>query len=421
VLRDAAKPTSEKPWVAWSVVVIWSLFVFLTIPFARTIRNFVSENWGRDLFTYSVLVVIAVALVASAFYVIRYRVSAPKSHLLWLTTTAIFFTAYTIYLGKRSPEESIHFIQYGVLGILVFRALSIKYRDITIYFSASIIGGMIGIIDELIQWLIPERFWDFRDVWINFFAAALVQVAISKGLRPAYISNRPSIQNIRFLCRLLAAAAAMIGVSLLNTPERVAWYAERIPGLEYLKNNESIMVEYAYQHHDPEIGIFFSRFPLNDLRKTDLARGKEAAAVLNMYPDRASYKDFLKIYTSAVDPFLHEARVHLYSRDANFSVALNIGPTSDGYEWALTKAYRENQILEKYFSNTLQSSIYVWPPEKFTLTEQYLQQEKVFRSWVSRHLITSVTDIQVATFFVLLVVGLVLSDLYLKRRGRLSK
>ncbi|CAB5079197.1 hypothetical protein D3OALGA1CA_4367 [Olavius algarvensis associated proteobacterium Delta 3] len=405
----------EKPWVAWLVVAVWSFSIFLTIPLARRIREFVSEQWGRELFTYAVLATIAVAFTTAVYYVARYRPSASRKRLLWLAASAAIFTAYTIYLGKRSPEEAIHFIQYGVLGILVYRALSIKRHDFTIYISAAVICGIIGTVDEFIQWLIPQRFWDFRDIWINFFAAALVQVAIAKGLEPTYIAGRPSVGNLRFLCRLLAVAAAMIGASLINTPFRVAWYADRIPGLEYLKKNESIMVEYAYRHDDPDIGMFYSRFLPNELQKTDLERGTEAAAILNMYRDRSSYSKFLKIYTSAIDPFLHEARVHLFSRDANFSRAMEIGPNSDGYAWALTKAFRENQIMEKYFPNTLHASAYVWNADQLAFAERHLRHDKVFKSWVSRHLITSFTDAQAASVFVLLVLGLVLLNQLLKK------
>jgi hypothetical protein len=408
-------PPQEKPWVSWLVVSIWSLFIFSTIPLARMIQKFVSEQWGRELFTYAVLATIAVALLAAIYTVARYRPAIRGSRFFWLIATAAIFAGYTIQLGKRSPEEAIHFIQYGVLGILVFRALAAGHHDITVYFSAAVICGIIGTVDEIIQWLVPQRYWGLRDVWYNFFSAAMVQVAIAKGLKPTYIAGRPNLSNLRFLCRLLAAAAALIGVCLINTPARIAWYAERIPGLGYLKVNESVMAEYGYRYNDPDIGIFHSRLSPDKLRNADLERATEAAALLNIYRDRSDYKDFLNTYTPVNDPFLHEARVHLFSRDTNFSRAMELGQNSDYYGLLLTTAYRENQIMEKYFPNTLRASDYIWHSGKLVLAEKHLLQNKVFKSWVSRHLITSVTEAQVGSFFALLVLGLVLLNRYLKR------
>lgn len=291
--------------MSWLVVSIWSLFIFLTIPLARTIGKFVSEQWGKELFTYVVLAAIAVALAAAVYYVVRYRPAASGGRFFWLIVAAAIFAGYTIQLGKRSPEEAIHFIQYGVLGILVYRALAIQQHDITIYFSAAVICGIIG--------------------------------------------------------------------------------------------------------------TFRSRLSPDELRNADLERATEAAAILNIYRDRSGYKDFLSIYTPVNDPFLHEARVHLFSRDTNLSRAIEIGQNSDYYALLLTTAYRENQIMEKYFPNTLRSSDYVWHPGKLATAEKYLLQDKFFKSWVSRHLITSVTEAQVGLFFALLVLGLVLLSWYLKK------
>jgi len=407
-------PPQGKPQVAWLVVVSWSMVIFATIPLARRIGEFVAWQWGKQVFTYTVLAAIAVALAAAVFYVARHR-SVVAGSLIWLVAAAAVFVAYTVQLGKKSPEEAIHFVQYGVLGVLVFRALAFQRHDVSIYFSAAVICGVIGTVDEIIQWLVPQRHWDLRDVWINFFAAALVQVVIVKGLKPTYIAMRPGAGSIRFLCRLLATAAALMGVCMLNTPARIAWYAERIPGLGYLKHNESVMAEYGYRYEDPDIGVFHSRLSPDALQQADRQRAAEAAGILNIYRGRSGYKDFLGIYTPVSDPFLHEARVHLFSRDANFSWAMEGGENSDRYSLMLNTAYRENQIVERYFPNTLRASDYSWSADQLEVAKKNMLPDKAFSSWVSRHLITRFTEFQIGTFFALLTLAFLLLDFYLKR------
>jgi uncharacterized membrane protein len=183
-------PPREKQCLSWLYVVIWTLIIFVNIPLARTFQRFVAHYWGRDLFTYAVLSAIVIALIVALLYVIRHRSTFLGSY-LWLLVIATIFIAYTIELGKKNPEESIHFIQYGVLGVFVYRALTHQFQDFRIYFAAATICAVIGTSDEIIQWITPDRYWDLRDIWINFFGASLIQIAIAKGLKPKFIRRRP--------------------------------------------------------------------------------------------------------------------------------------------------------------------------------------------------------------------------------------
>jgi hypothetical protein len=326
---------------------------------------------------------------------------------------AAIFVVYTIKLGKRNPEEAIHFIQYGVLGVFVYRALTHRLQDVSVYFAATIICAMIGTIDELIQWMTPNRHWGLRDIWINFFAAALVQIAIARGVRPKFVGNRPARPNLRFLLRLTIAAIMLFWVSLLNTPGRIAWYAERIPWLAFLKHNDSVMLEYGYLYNHRDTGVFRSRFSLKELESTDRKRGKEAAEILDRYRDRNAYSEFLKIYTPMSDPFVHEARVHLYGRDFHFAEATEHKDDPKKYAKHLTIAFRENRIMEKYFSKTLRCSMYVWTADESALTRDHLLPDLPRESWVSRDLVTRVSETQVGLFFVLLLASLGLLHWYL--------
>jgi succinate dehydrogenase hydrophobic anchor subunit len=404
-------PPREKKWISWLWVAAWSLLIFVTIPLARLIQDYVSRHWGRTAFTYTVLATIMGTLLAAVIGLYR-SPSTNRRNYLWLLSIAVFFSGYTYKLGQKSPEEAIHFVQYGVLGVLVFRALRHTRQDVSIYFAAALLCGSLGTVDEFVQWLTPGRFWGLRDIWINFVAAALVQLAIAKGLQPKLIAGRPSRANLRFLCRLVMIAAVLLGLSLLNTPDRIAWVAERVPGLDFLGRNESVMAEYGYLYEDPEIGVFRSRLAPEILHRTDLERGKSAAKLLDLYKDRSGYRAFLEIYTPVNDPFLHEARVHLFSRDQNFSWAKAIEVEPETKAKFLTTAFSENRIMEKYFPHTLQHSEYRWSRQQRTFAAKHRLPDKLHESWVSRHLFTRVSEAQVGLFFALLI--LVLAMLHLR-------
>ena len=400
-----------KEWMSWLYVAIWSLIIFATIPVGRVLQKFVAQRWGRETFTYVVLVGIVIAFGSSIFYLRRLR-AVSRSSYFWLFATAAIFVGYTIYL-RNAPEEAVHFLQYGLLGILTYRALAHRFHDVSIYFVAAIICGIIGMLDEIIQWLTPARYWGLHDVWINFVAGSLVQIGIAKGLTPSIIRGMPSRRNLQILCRLGMAAVVLLGFSLLNTPELIGWYADRIPYLGFLKTNESVMAEYGYLYTDPDIGSFRSRFSPSELRQSDRERAKEAAEILDRYQNRDEYREFLKIYTPVSDPFVHEARVHLFRRDGYFSMAKYYKENQELYStYHLTIAFRENQIMETYFRNTLHHSAYVWSAEKFALAKKHLMHDKEYESRVSKNLITRISTGQLGSFFVLLIIGLALLHFY---------
>ena len=408
-------PPKEKQWLSWLYVAIWTLCIFSVIPMARLIQKYVYQTWGRELFTYVVISVTIIALAVSIIYVYRLRLNSRTSY-FWLIAVAGIIFVYTLDLGKQQPEESVHFILFGVLGVLVYRALTHRLKDPSIFFAGAIICGCIGIVDEFIQWMTPRRLWDLRDIGLNLFSSALVQVAIAKGLRPAFILRGISRENLRFLCGLTITATAVLGGSLLMTPPRIVWISERIGFLEFLKYNDSVMLEYGYLYEDSEAGVFRSRFTPHELKQVEQTRAVEAAKILNKFQDEKLYSLFLGSYTPITDPFVHEARVHLFRRDRYFDKALEIGDNSKWYAAGLTIALRENLIMKKYFYNTLKHSNYIWTDEQSALARQHFLQDDFYDSPVSRDLITRVKEQQVAAFFVALILGLTLFRWYLGKR-----
>jgi hypothetical protein len=69
--------------------------------------------------------------------------------------------------------ERSHLIMYGVLGVLAWRLLGHWHEDGPRFEWAVLLAGGVGLLDELGQWLHPDRYFDWRDVGTNAVAAAL--------------------------------------------------------------------------------------------------------------------------------------------------------------------------------------------------------------------------------------------------------
>ncbi len=407
-------PPREQEWVSWTIVGLWTLIIYLTIPFARAIQKFVYLNWGRETFAYVVIGIVALASAAGVIHFRRSRMSLASY--VWLLVISGIFVKYTMAL--RSPEEALHFVEYGLLGFLAYRALCHRIRDVSIYFIAAILCTIAGTIDELIQWATPGRYWGLGDIWLNGFAGTLTLVAIAKGLRPSLISKGVSVTSVRWLCRASGVALILLLISLLNTPARIARYTDRFPFLAYLKNQESMMFEYGYLYDDPETGLFRSRLSSEELWRIDSDRGLEAAGILDRSRDKSAYRPFLRKYSPITDPFLHEARVHLFRRDTYLLNSEKHADDHDKYRTHLTVAYRENQILEKHFKNTLRHSSYVLTPDQLATLEQNQLPDTKYESPVSRDLVTGVREWQVVGGLLFAILGLAVVDLRMSGRER---
>jgi len=373
-------------------------------------------EFGRIFFLYGVIAVFLIGFVLSLLFTILRNKEHKRGSKTWLLLVTLIFIGYAIYL-KKNPEEAFHFVQYGFLSILIFRALSNQIQDWTLYFTAAIIGGLIGIIDESIQWLTPGRFWGLRDIWINFFAAALIQVGIAKGFCPHFISNKANFRSLVILCRVVIVGLIFLQLSFLNTPDRILWYADKIPSLSFLKENESTMLEYGYLHKDPEIGMFRSRFTLEQLRRIDSLRALEAAKIIDQFQNRDSYRKFLEKYTPISDPFLHEMRVHLFSRNINLQISRESGNDKKKYTKYITRAYRENQILEKYFSKTLKHSSFFWNDTLTSKIKKDISSQNVYESATAEDLITRINEAQLNGLLLTVIFILMILQVHYTRKS----
>ena len=402
----------EPEWRSWLYVAAWSLIIFCTIPFARAFRDAVSEQIGITVFVYATVAGVLV-LGIFAYRSLRARRLSADAY-FWLFGILAAFIAYAYYL-RDIPEEAIHVLEYGILGLLVYRALVHRVRDVSVYLLATLVVGLIGVIDEYIQWVTPSRVFDLRDVRTNVVAGALSQVAIAAGLRPTMVSGMPSRQSLGRLCYFIAFTLIVLGLGYMNTPEHIAWYAKRIPSLSFLLDSRSMMVEYGYLYRDPEIGVFRSRFSPAQLKMYDQQRGKEVAQILDRYIRGEGYGPFQKAYTVPKDAYAHEAGVHLFRREYHFDRAREKGKGTH-YNVAL----RENQILEKYFPTALRHSHHRWSPELTARVSDKAEREIVYESAVSAGLITRFSQSQVLYAFILGVVGFLLLGKHLSKEKSVS-
>jgi len=387
VPEESVKDTCEWGCSSWFPVVLCSVIIFATIPVARSFQEMVYNTIGREFFTYFVVItVLSGSVILIYFLTCRLKIRR-RSQYLWIFICTGLYLYNTIQLDEH-PEEAVHFLEYGILSYFIFRALSRKIRDTTVYVSALFFVSFIGTMDEFLQWMMPQRFWDLRDIGLNVFAGGVFLLGIWKGISPVTINKPVSKFSVKMLAGIITANLLFIGFCLVNTSDIVSRYTVVADSLSWLRDEES-MTEFGFMHKDEDIGILYSRLMLDELKEVDINKGGYYGEILKSDIERGmDYNNLITAHPLYKDKFLYEFLIHFARREENLLKAVE-NDTIDKPRSAFI-ALKENLILEKYFGNTLNHSGLLSPDEiKMELTELSSSWREDYSSNAGARLITS--------------------------------
>jgi len=157
----------------WAVVALYSAFIFATLPYGPQIVKLIRKSIGLKGLGYSlnacVLTIVALFLLYLLFYRKERRVSS------YLLFASIGLTYGYFLEALHNPAERFHFVEYGLLSWLVHFALKLDVYDKSIYLWAAVAVSLIGALDEIVQWILPNRYFGWGDIGINGLAGILGQ------------------------------------------------------------------------------------------------------------------------------------------------------------------------------------------------------------------------------------------------------
>lgn len=163
--------------------------IYATLPVMRPLLNFLKGNLG-EIFSPAVYVLLClVALGIIVLFLMQGR--GWKSLVLLVGILGI--TAYLL-TSIKYPEERIHFVEYAVLGVLLYFALREKIQGRRVLFCIPVVIFFVGLGDELIQGILPNRVYDFRDVLMNL-AGGILGELILITLNPELINGKKSVSS----------------------------------------------------------------------------------------------------------------------------------------------------------------------------------------------------------------------------------
>lgn len=164
------RPNPELERRFWLLALALVGVIYATLSVARDAAEFLRD---RNLLRLCVGALFAMSGVAVLAWAVRQRLGPRAWGVLALGTAALAWGVRAV-----SPVEvKLHFVQYGVLGGLFYLALSARGVRAAPLF-AILLTGIAGWLDEGIQYLLPNRWYDIQDVLINAVAGAITVLTL---------------------------------------------------------------------------------------------------------------------------------------------------------------------------------------------------------------------------------------------------
>lgn len=148
---------SHKP-----LLVGFTLLILASAPVARPLQEWLRGHLGKE----GMMILLGGMFLGAALaggFLINVR-KLPRRNLI--LGSLLFLIGLAGSLALKIPEERIHLLEYGLLGILAPASLGGKNGG-GIYLRALLFIFLVGLLDEGFQWLLPDRVGDWRDVGFN--------------------------------------------------------------------------------------------------------------------------------------------------------------------------------------------------------------------------------------------------------------
>ena len=163
----------ERRLWAWTVAVV--VAIYSTLGLAATLAGELRVRGLIDaFFVLGFLLVLATILTQG----LKTRPSGAEIGVALGVVAAYLM----VFVRMAIPvEERTHLIEYGVVAVLIYEALTERAsqgRRVPVPALLAVVAAvLIGVLDECIQGLLPNRVFDPRDILFNVLAAVMAVAA----------------------------------------------------------------------------------------------------------------------------------------------------------------------------------------------------------------------------------------------------
>jgi hypothetical protein len=271
----------------------------------------------------------ACLLVAAAVLTIRHH---RRERYAWIVAAVALAVGYgwasRTGIADADAAERFHFIEYGCIAVLFYKAWR-PSSDGAVIVMPLIAGILVGTLEEWLQWFVPGRVGEAKDVLLNLVAVG-AGVLFAIGLDPPARLTLTLHRNTRRQAAVLMSITIAVFAGFFQS------------------------VHLGHEIADREAGVFRSRYDAVTLSELSASRAADWKVSPPLTWSRYSRED----------QYLTEGVAHVRRRNQRWD------------EGNLLAARHENLILEKYYAPVLDTPSYIsatghrWPEAQRTQAQQ---------------------------------------------------
>jgi VanZ family protein len=307
----------------FALAVLAAAVLVLSAPFLGLFRYRLQHAYPRQ-FVWIVGAVVGAGVLAAIISALT-RIRERRAIRYGTIGLAIGIAAGYAWLNAGENQDSnavelLHFLQYGVVTFLFYRAC-MEAGDPSIAILPLLAGVIVGTAEEWLQWFLPVRVGELRDLYLNL-AAILCGLLFSVAIDPPRVFRRSLVPGSYPLVRRFAVAAILALAAFVH------------------------VVHLGHDIRDEEAGVFESRYSRARLAALQVEKAEQW---------RTDPLPLAVRRVSREDQYMTEGVQHVRWRNRKWD------------EGDVLAAWNENRILEKYFAPVLDTPSYIsatghrWP------------------------------------------------------------
>ena len=172
----------------WGCVLAVVVAIYSTLGLARTLA---AQLGGAGLGEWLFLVACIMVLVTVVTQGLTTRPSVAE----WGVAMGIAAAYLLVFVRMAIPTERSHLIEYGVVAVCIYEALQERAgqgRRVPVPALLTVLlTGLLGVLDECLQILVPSRIFDPVDLLFNVLAGVMaVTASAALAVARRWASNR---------------------------------------------------------------------------------------------------------------------------------------------------------------------------------------------------------------------------------------
>jgi hypothetical protein len=171
---------NQKKIIPWIAVALYTASLpHAIVAYQAIVQHFPPQTAGRiPLFIIAILAAVYTAVC------IRRKVALRCVIVLAASTVIVFL----IVSFEDNANKYIHTPQYIIMIWLLYLALAVDYRGSGLLLLVFVCAVMLGIVDELLQGIHPQRTYGWKDMIIDA-ASSIIGILWLLGLKPSVKKN----------------------------------------------------------------------------------------------------------------------------------------------------------------------------------------------------------------------------------------